>query len=35
MKCEKCAKEIPADSKYCPYCGMEIAVGSSAGNEGI
>ncbi len=31
MKCEKCAKEIPADSKFCPYCGNEIAVQTQAG----
>jgi hypothetical protein len=23
MKCRNCQKEIPADSKYCPYCGFE------------
>ncbi len=31
MKCEKCAKEIPVDSKFCPYCGLEIAVQTQAG----
>lgn len=24
MKCVKCYKEIDVDSKYCPYCGVEI-----------
>lgn len=24
MKCKKCEKNIPNDSKYCPYCGEKI-----------
>lgn len=24
MKCVKCHKEIDDDSKYCPYCGVEV-----------
>lgn len=23
MRCRNCQKEMPADSKYCPYCGFE------------
>ena len=23
MKCSKCSKEIPAESKFCCYCGQE------------
>ena len=24
MLCEKCGKEIPDSTKFCPYCGIEI-----------
>ena len=24
MKCERCGREIPDDSSYCPYCGSKI-----------
>ena len=25
MFCQKCGKEIPNDSKVCPYCGVRLA----------
>ena len=24
MFCRKCGKELPDDSKFCPYCGMSV-----------
>jgi uncharacterized membrane protein YvbJ len=26
MFCPNCGKEIPDGSKFCPYCGIKIAV---------
>lgn len=29
MNCKHCDRPIPADSKYCPYCGSENRLGNS------
>lgn len=29
MNCKHCDSPIPADSKYCPYCGSENRLGNS------
>lgn len=29
MNCKHCNRLIPADSKYCPYCGSENRLGNS------
>ncbi len=26
MKCERCDREIPDDSNYCPYCGVRVGA---------
>lgn len=30
MYCRICGKEIPDDSRFCPYCGREVVVSASA-----
>ncbi|WP_173021274.1 zinc ribbon domain-containing protein [Secundilactobacillus folii] len=34
MKCPNCQREIPADSKFCTYCGFQIPQVSTAGPTG-
>lgn len=34
MFCNKCGKQIPNDSKYCPECGVNISGQNGRGDEG-
>jgi len=29
LTCTECGKEIPEDSRYCLYCGVELGLGTS------